>query len=266
MRYKRYSNGPNFFFLGLLFILLFGGFRVLLLLFGALLAIFIQLFPLFLFGMIGYFILRSVRRNNQINDGVNPSIHHRRFVELLVHVLVHVIKVEDPTDRRGIAIIEGFFSQNLSYDRTKMMWVHDLIGHSLKTDYSLSELCLEFKQTFSSQSRLILLELVYRVVFSDHRMSKKEEAMIETIVSTLGIRTHEHIRIRSFFVSEDKTDKYRKILGVEKAATVGQIKTAYRDACKKYHPDKVHHLGEEFQDVAKEQMQKINEAYQFLAK
>lgn len=41
---------------------------------------------------------------------------------------------------------------------------------------------------------------------------------------------------------------------------------AYRALSMQYHPDKVRHLGEEFQQVAEEKMKEINNAYQFLEK
>ncbi len=61
-------------------------------------------------------------------------------------------------------------------------------------------------------------------------------------------------------------DSHFTILGVSSNASKEEIKTAYRNACKKYHPDKVHHLGEEFKKVAEEKMQKINESYSRLIK
>ena len=40
-------------------------------------------------------------------------------------------------------------------------------------------------------------------------------------------------------------------------ASKEEIKKVYKQACKENHPDKVHHLGEEFRKVAEEKMQKI---------
>lgn len=56
------------------------------------------------------------------------------------------------------------------------------------------------------------------------------------------------------------------ILGIEKNATEATIKQAYRKLAKKYHPDKVNHLGKEFQELAKERFIEIQEAYGILGK
>jgi hypothetical protein len=57
-----------------------------------------------------------------------------------------------------------------------------------------------------------------------------------------------------------------KILGVEPGASSDEIKAAYRRAVAKYHPDKVTHLGKEFQDLAHRKLVAIQRAYEALAK
>ena len=59
---------------------------------------------------------------------------------------------------------------------------------------------------------------------------------------------------------------YYEILGVNKDASEAKIKTCYRDLAKKYHPDKVSYLGEDFQQAAKDKFQKVNEAYEEIKK
>ena len=54
------------------------------------------------------------------------------------------------------------------------------------------------------------------------------------------------------------------VLGVSKGASKDQIHAAYRNRMNKYHPDKVSHLGEEFQQIAKEKSQEINRAYEMV--
>lgn len=56
------------------------------------------------------------------------------------------------------------------------------------------------------------------------------------------------------------------ILGVGRNASVDEIKQAYRKLANQYHPDKVSHLGEEFQKLAEERFKEIQEAYRSLGK
>ena len=50
-----------------------------------------------------------------------------------------------------------------------------------------------------------------------------------------------------------------EVLGVSTAATADEIKRAYRTLVKQYHPD--HYKDHPLEDLAKEKMQEINDAY-----
>ncbi len=55
-----------------------------------------------------------------------------------------------------------------------------------------------------------------------------------------------------------------KVLGVPQNASDAQIKEAYRELAKKYHPDK--YINNPLSDLAAEKMREINEAYDYLTK
>lgn len=55
-----------------------------------------------------------------------------------------------------------------------------------------------------------------------------------------------------------------EILGVSRNATEAEIKAAYRELAKKYHPD--NYANTEFADIANEKMKSINEAYDSIIK
>ena len=61
-------------------------------------------------------------------------------------------------------------------------------------------------------------------------------------------------------------DNAYKILEIDKSASVDEIKAAYRKMAKKYHPDKVAHLGEEHRKGAEEKFRQVQEAYELLQK
>ncbi|MBM6869579.1 DnaJ domain-containing protein [Pseudoflavonifractor phocaeensis] len=59
------------------------------------------------------------------------------------------------------------------------------------------------------------------------------------------------------------TDPYR-VLGVEPSATDEQVKRAYRELARKYHPD--NYQNNPLADLAEEKMKEINEAYDQITK
>jgi curved DNA-binding protein CbpA len=60
-----------------------------------------------------------------------------------------------------------------------------------------------------------------------------------------------------------KTISYYEILGVSVNSTADEIKKAYRDKSKLYHPDK--HQNDPLYELALEKQKKLNEAYEVLS-
>ncbi len=60
-----------------------------------------------------------------------------------------------------------------------------------------------------------------------------------------------------------KIDDYRKLLGVNKAATLKELKSVYRGLMKDFHPDKIQD-NEEAKTEAEEKSKNIIEAYHFI--
>ena len=55
-----------------------------------------------------------------------------------------------------------------------------------------------------------------------------------------------------------------KVLGVSPSASDDEVKRAYRDLARKYHPD--NYVDNPLADLAKEKMQEINDAYDTIMK
>jgi DnaJ-domain-containing protein 1 len=52
-----------------------------------------------------------------------------------------------------------------------------------------------------------------------------------------------------------------EILNVQPTADDSEIRSAYRKLANQYHPDKVAHLGKEFQELAEKRFKEIQDAY-----
>lgn len=55
-----------------------------------------------------------------------------------------------------------------------------------------------------------------------------------------------------------------EILGISPDASKKEIQNAYKQAIKKYHPDKLSHLGKDFSNLANEKFLEIQKAYDTL--
>ena len=76
----------------------------------------------------------------------------------------------------------------------------------------------------------------------------------------MTISQRDYESVKAMFIKE--TDSAYKILEVEPSASDDDIKRAYRELAKKYHPDKVSHLGEDVKLAAEEKFTKLNTAYE----
>ena len=132
MYYQRYTNGGNYGWMMFLLFLLFGGFRIVLFLFGLAFAILINFFPLIIFGYFTYRFVRKIGRNNSINRSLNlRTPDHKRFVELMVHIMIHIAKADGKIDQSETQTIRQFFIQQLQFDSAKVEWLNDIINSEI---------------------------------------------------------------------------------------------------------------------------------------
>jgi DnaJ-domain-containing protein 1 len=61
----------------------------------------------------------------------------------------------------------------------------------------------------------------------------------------------------------DKKPAWHEILGVSPTASTDEIKIAFRERARQYHPDRVEGLGPELREIADAKMKQLNEAYDF---
>ncbi|MCR8747269.1 DnaJ domain-containing protein [Romboutsia lituseburensis] len=61
-----------------------------------------------------------------------------------------------------------------------------------------------------------------------------------------------------------RIEDYYNILGVSKESSEQEIKKAYKELAKKYHPDK--HVDNDLAHLAEEKFKEINEAYEYFKK
>ena len=92
---------------------------------------------------------------------------------------------------------------------------------------------------------------------------QKRQTYNQTYSQTSNQSYNKEQKQKTSFSATGPKDPYN-VLNVTKNASQEEIKKAYRKLANQYHPDKVAHLGKEFQDLAEERFKEIQEAYQRL--
>jgi DnaJ like chaperone protein len=274
MVYRRHEQPGcgGCFLLLLLLVFLSGGAPLLFEFLGML--VFVILF-LLLIGVAGFWAFTFYIKRQISAYEKSQTETHNTFVYLLVNILVKIAQVDGKVSREEVKTIRHFFQYNLRYSQNQLYWIKELIKEALVSTESLDALLQDFRQKFAYEPRLILLELIYQVLYTNEEVSQAELQLAVNIGNYLGISAYDQrsiaakyqVRFRTAAQAEEVAEeKYYAILGLAPGAGFSEIKAAYRKLSMQYHPDKVGHLGEEFKKVAEEKMKEINSAYEFLKK
>lgn len=135
-----------------------------------------------------------------------------------------------------------------------------LLRDLLQQDIPVQEVCHQISTHMQYSYRLELIHLLFGISQADGEVHDSEVKVIEKIAYYLDISRDDIASIKAMFVKD--TESAYKILEIEANATDDEVKKAYRKMAVKFHPDKVAHLGDEFQNQAKEKFQKVQKAYE----
>ena len=183
-------------------------------------------------------------------------------VSLLVLASI-VIKADGKQDQREMDFVRAQFVQMYGKERANQAF--KLFKEiSKQSNISTRQVCLQIRQMMDHASRLQLIHFLFGIAKSDNHVDETEVKAIASIASYLGINLRDFESIKAMFYKS--SDMAYKILEIDASATQSEIKAAYRRMAKKYHPDKVLHLGKEHQKGAEEKFRKVQEAYEQLQK
>ena len=184
------------------------------------------------------------------------------FAASLLVLIAAVMKADGKVMKSELDYIKKYFVQ--SFGNESAAEAIRMLRDILKQNIPVQSVCIQIKQNLDYSSRLELIHLMLGVAKADGQVDAGELNTITLIARYLGISSKDFDSIKSMFV-EDVNSAY-KILEIEPTASDEEVKKAYRKMAVKYHPDKVSHLGEDFQQKAKEKFQRVNEAYEKIKK
>jgi len=184
------------------------------------------------------------------------------FISSLVGLSIAVANVDGHVKVSQVEEIKEFFRHNLPFSSDDQALLQKIIDETFKNRAKLdiSMLCSYYRSVSTFEGRLLLVRLLFKIARADREgVTREEEILIERIAYLLGVDEQTYRSIRAEFY-RDENRAYR-ILGVDRNASVEEIKSAYRKLVAQYHPDKVANLGEEFVQLAEEKFKVIQDAY-----
>ena len=194
--------------------------------------------------------------------GVRNQSTRGDFSASLMVLVAAVLKADGRVLKAELDYIKSFFVKHFGVDTTREQML--VLKELLKQEIPLEQVCDQIRGNMEYASRLQLIHFLFGVSSADGQVHSEEVRIIELISQYMRIQHADFLSIRSMFFADRNSDY--KILEIEASATDEEVRKAYRRMAVKYHPDKVSHLGEDYQRDAKEKFQKMQEAYENIKK
>ncbi len=203
---------------------------------------------------------------NEFGNRATSSAQSGDFEVSLLILSATVIKADGNVDPRELKYVQKYFTK--MYGRERANKAFKLFKVFIKNnDYSLLEVCTQIRQNLHHSSRLQLVHYLFGIASADGSVNSSEVAKIKTIASYLYINAYDFESIKAMFYREYKTPyNAYKVLEIDRTATDNEVKKAYRKMVKKYHPDKLQHLGKEHLKGAEEKFMQVQKAYEQIQK
>ncbi|WP_372934406.1 TerB family tellurite resistance protein [Mariniphaga sediminis] len=184
------------------------------------------------------------------------------YVMSLLVLVAAVMKADGKVMKSELDYVKIFMKNN--FGEASAQEAVKLLRDLLKQTIPVNEVCRQIKQNMNYSARLQLLHFLFGIAQADGHVEEKERQLIEVIAREMGLGNSDFESIQAMFVRNINADY--KILEIEPTASNEDLKKAYRKMAMKYHPDKVSHLGDDFQKAAKDKFQMVNQAYENIKK
>lgn len=185
------------------------------------------------------------------------------FATMLVALSAAVMRADGKVLKVELDFIKTFFSQQFGPHFTRehlQILKHFLDG----AEIPLEKICADIRYRTQLEVRIQLVHYLFGLAKADGHVADSEINVIRRIATLMEVPASDFESVKNMFYRDTNSDYH--VLGIEPTATDDEVKKAYRQMAVRYHPDKVAHMGEEYQKGAKEKFQKIQEAYEAIKK
>ncbi|MFC4095955.1 TerB family tellurite resistance protein [Euzebyella saccharophila] len=232
--------------------------------FAAILGYFLYRFPGAILGfVVGSFIdnLSGGGRNAQtiFQDMTRQNVSPADFELNLLSLCSIVIKADGKVSQREMDYVRQYFVSTYGKDRANATF-RTFNEINKKHQISAERICAYLNQRTRYEVRLQLLHFLFGIAQADGSVSTPEINKIKEIAGYLRVGLQDFESIKAMFIKS--ANNAYKILEIEKSATNDEVKKAYRNMAKKYHPDRVNTENEAIKKGAEEKFKQVQKAYE----
>jgi DnaJ like chaperone protein len=210
-------------------------------------------------------VMYTTAFGSQIPENARTSQSSQRdFSHVLLILTAHIMKADGKLMKSELDYIRAFFTRRVGPQKTNELMIE--LKSLLEQDFSINEVCRQIRMGMIYPMRLELLHFLFGIASADGDVNPVELQELERVSAYMGISMPDYESIRAMFHRKYEPTTAYTILEISPSASDEEVKKAYRKMATKFHPDKVSHLGEEYQNAAKEKFQKVQDAYERIKK
>ena len=214
--------------------------------------------------ILGFFIGSFIEllSKGSINIRTNSySIKPEKFELNLLALSAMIIKADGKIEQKELSFVRNFFIAQYGKDRADSIFKTFNIEVKKEVQH-MNEITSVFIQHTRYETRLQILHFLFGIANSDGSISNSELQKLSQIASGLRLYSPDFESIKAMFIKNK--DNAFKILEVESNASKDEIKTAYRNMVKKYHPDRLRGQDPAMIKGAEEKFREVQKAYETL--
>ncbi|HHT22596.1 MAG TPA: DnaJ domain-containing protein [Bacteroidales bacterium] len=223
--------------------------------------------------LIGFAIGSLFDKSNEISNyqeqwqrGKSPygNTAEGDFKMSLLVLIACVMKADGRPQKQELNVVKRFLLANFGEEGA--LEALQILKNLLKQDINDVQVARQINQYMNYSGKMELIHLLFEIAFADGAENPYEVQVIQRIAWNLGVSTVDFNAIKAPYTRTKDVNWAYTTLGVEPTATDADIKKAYRQMAKKYHPDTVANLGDDVKKKATEKFRAVNEAYEELKK
>ena len=177
------------------------------------------------------------------------------YIKTIIELSISLLGLKKNILVSELNVLKNFFRTNMGFEYSEIRMINniitDVIKNKKKIDRDKASNCIN--QFCRYEEKVEIIHLLFVIAIADMKMTKEEYDFIFDIGKRFEIKMVDFNKLREIYTTEI-LDIY-EILGVDKEASLTDIKKAYRRLVSQHHPDK------NKDDYDNEKFQKIVNAY-----
>lgn len=194
----------------------------------------------------------------------------------LIGVLAKFAKAEGVIGKPELAVVDTFMREGCGFQGDELTRARDTFRTMKDSASSYADFARGFHKSHSNNPSLLCatFDVLVDIAWADGQITDVERQLLESTIIYFQIEDYvdraQYADTGSAGQSKTKShahtaesDPYT-VLGIARGASQEEIRSAYREKCKQYHPDLVQGLGPKIRELAESELKAINDAYDAL--